>query len=267
MTHGIDRLTEIMAKLRDPAGGCPWDLEQTFRTIAPYTIEESYEVADAIERDDMAELKEELGDLLLQVVFHAQMAAERRAFAFADVVEAICAKLVRRHPHVFGQEQVETAAAQTALWERHKARERLESRADGGGSEIGALDGVPRALPALLRAAKLQKRAALVGFDWPDAGAALAKFTEESRELADEMAAGAGADRLGDELGDLLFTAVNVARKLELDPEQALRRANDKFERRFRQIEAMLREDGGRRPADADLAELDALWERAKAKE
>jgi MazG family protein len=203
------------------------------------------------------------------------MARERGAFAFADVVEAICDKLIRRHPHVFADERVDTAQAQTARWEEHKARERnrrLPTAADGGGDrpggdEAGALDGVPRALPALLRAAKLQKRAALVGFDWPDAEAPLAKFAEESRELADEMAAGAGIDRLRDELGDLLFTAVNVARKLAIDPEQALRQANDKFERRFRRIEAMLREDGGRRPADAGLVELDALWERAKANE
>ncbi|MBK8907667.1 MAG: nucleoside triphosphate pyrophosphohydrolase [Rhodospirillales bacterium] len=260
MSTDIRDLLAIMTRLRDPERGCPWDVEQSFATIAPYTIEEAYEVADAIERNDMAALKDELGDLLLQVVYHAEMAREIGAFAFDDVVAAICDKMVRRHPHVFGDAVVESAAAQTERWEQHKAAERGAANPE----PAGALDGVPRTLPALTRALKLQKRAARVGFDWPDAVSALAKFDEESGELADEIAAGAPADRLEDEIGDLLFSCVNVARKLTLDPEAALRRATRKFERRFERIEAMLAADGGRRPEDADLDELERLWTAAK---
>lgn len=269
MTPGIERLLAIMARLRDPQRGCPWDVEQSFQTIAPYTIEEAYEVADAIERGDLAALKDELGDLLFQVVYHARLAEERGAFTFADVVDAVCEKMVRRHPHVFGDAEVTGAAAQSAAWEEHKAAERRAGAAADKDAEHGpgALDGIPHALPALVRAIKLQRRAARVGFDWPDAEAALDKFSEEVAELTAEMAAGGDAARLEDELGDLLFTCVNVARKLGLDAETALRRAAGKFERRFRGIEAMLAADGARRPEDASLAELEALWQRAKGGE
>jgi MazG family protein len=265
----VERLLEIMALLRDPKRGCPWDVEQTFATIAPHTIEEAYEVADAIDRRDLDALKDELGDLLLQVVFHAQMASELGAFQFGDVVEAICDKLVRRHPHVFGDAKIDDAAAQTMAWEQHKAVERQAGTTDSGTSvsPASALDGITGALPALTRALKLQKRAALVGFDWPDARSALGKLTEEADELTAEMDAGARHERLEDELGDLLFTCVNVARKLDVTPETALRRANAKFERRFREIESLLARDSGRQPADASLDELEALWLRAKDSE
>ncbi len=267
MPESIHRLLDIMALLRDPERGCPWDVEQTFATIAPHTIEEAYEVADAIERDDLDALKDELGDLLLQVVFHAQMAGELGAFRFDDVVDAICDKLVRRHPHVFGDTKIDDAAAQTRAWEQQKALERKAKAATASSAPESALDGVLGALPALTRALKLQKRAALVGFDWPDARSAFAKMTEESGELAAEMDTGADHERLEDELGDLLFTCVNVARKLDVTPETALRRANAKFERRFRTIEALLAEDAGRAPTDATPDEMEALWQRAKASE
>lgn len=268
----IGRLLAIMARLRDRERGCPWDVEQTFATIAPYTIEEAHEVADAIDRGDMPALRDELGDLLLQVVFHARMAEEQGLFDFAQVADAICDKLVRRHPHVFGDAPASDApaldvSAQTARWERIKADERRATAASatadgaGGGS---ALDGIPASLPALRRALKIQKRAALAGFDWPDATAALAKFEEEARELGHEIAGGAAADRLADELGDLLFTAVNVARKLDLDPEAALKGACAKFERRFRAVEALAGPEG-LDPADAPG--LDRLWRRVKAAE
>ncbi|MCW5698341.1 MAG: nucleoside triphosphate pyrophosphohydrolase [Rhodospirillales bacterium] len=269
---GMKELLEIMARLRDQEDGCPWDIEQNFATIAPYTIEEAYEVADAVDRGDLDALKDELGDLLLQVVYHAQMAREQGAFGFSEVVRAICDKMIRRHPHVFGDESVTDAAAQTVRWEQHKAAERDNATGIGNGESeaagvTGALDGVPIGLPALTRAVKLQKRAARVGFDWPEASQALAKLDEERAELAHEMATGAEADRLEDEMGDLLFVCVNVARKLHLDPEKALRRANNKFERRFRRVEAMLAEDGGRNPSEADLDELEKLWGLAKAHE
>ncbi len=260
----IERLLAIMARLRDRERGCPWDAAQTFATIAPYTIEEAHEVADAIERGDLVALKDELGDLLLQVVFHAQMAAEAGLFDFAAVADAICAKLIRRHPHVFGAAAgaapAPDVAAQTARWEQIKAEER-QAGARGAAS---ALDGIPASLPALKRALKVQKRAAVSGFDWPDAAAALAKFEEEARELGCEMASGAGAERLADELGDLLFTAVNVARKLDLDPEAALRMACAKFERRFRAVEALAGDAG---PQALDAEGLDRLWQRVKAEE
>lgn len=254
------RLVAIMAKLRDPDGGCPWDVEQTFESIAPLTIEEAYEVAGAIDQGDMAALEDELGDLLLQVVFHARMAEEDGIFDLEGVAGAICDKLVRRHPHVFGDEQVDGAAAQTRAWEAQKARERSAA------GEASALDGVTTALPALSRALKLQKRAARVGFDWAGAAPVLDKFEEETAELGHELAAGADAERLEDEIGDLLFTCVNMARKLDLDPERALRKGNAKFERRFRRIEALLAAEG-KGCEDAALEELEALWERAKGED
>jgi ATP diphosphatase len=261
--HNIRRLLDIMARLRDPEGGCPWDVEQTFDTIAPYTIEEAYEVADAIQRGDSADLRDELGDLLLQVVFHARIAEEAGLFAFEDVAGAIADKMVRRHPHVFGDETVETEAAQRIAWEDVKAAERAEK---ARGAPASVLDDVPLALPALLRAEKLQKRAARVGFDWAEAAPILAKIEEEIAELRHEMESGGGKARLADEMGDLLFVAVNLARHLRLDPETALRGTNAKFERRFRRIEALCRESG-RDPDAMSLDELDAFWGRAKAEE
>jgi MazG family protein len=257
----MDRLLDIMERLRDPSGGCPWDLEQTFATIAPYTIEEAYEVADAIARGDLNELRSELGDLLLQVVFHAQMAAETGAFDFADVAEAICAKMTARHPHVFGDARVATAEAQTLAWEDMKAAERA-AKADGVAAAASTLDGVPLALPALLRAIKLQNRAARVGFDWPSTDEVIDKIVEEAQELA-EARAHADPDKLEDEMGDLLFVAANLARHLKIDPEAALRRANAKFERRFRHIEAGLAALG-RQLGDATLEEMEELWVEAK---
>ncbi len=254
------RLIAIMARLRDPDGGCPWDLEQTFATIAPYTIEEAYEVADAIERGDMGELKDELGDLLLQVVYHARMAEEAGDFAFAEVAAAVADKMVRRHPHVFGAEEVRDAADQTARWEAIKASERA-----GKGQAKSALDGVPLALPALTRATKLTRRAARVGFDWPTTAEVTAKVREELAEVEAEIAAG-DLDKAREELGDLLFACANLARKLEVEPEAALRAANAKFVRRFAHIEARLAaQDRG--PEQSDLAEMDALWNEAKAAE
>jgi tetrapyrrole methylase family protein/MazG family protein/ATP diphosphatase len=256
------RLLEIMARLRSPDGGCPWDIEQTFATVAPYTIEEAYEVAEAIAHGDMGELKDELGDLLLQVVFHARMAEEEGQFDFAAVAQAICDKMIRRHPHVFGEEQVENVAHQTLRWEAIKAAERTGK---GQASPAGALDGVPLALPALTRAAKLTKRAARVGFDWPDCSDVLAKLREELGELEVEIAAGDAA-KAREELGDLLFVCANLARKLDVEPEEALRGANAKFVRRFGHIEARLAEQG-RTPEASDLQEMDALWDEAKALE
>ncbi len=262
----IARLIEIMAALRNPDGGCPWDLEQTFATIAPYTVEEAYEVADAIARGDLVGLKDELGDLLLQVVYHARMAEERGAFAFADVVEAITAKMIRRHPHVFGTAQERAAGAAPGFWDRAKAAERTAD------TDAGLLDDVPVALPALTRAIKLQNKAAKVGFDWPSLTPVLAKLTEELAEFEEAVVAhgalpkGSDADRqaIEEEFGDLLFVVANVARHLKIDPESALRAANEKFIRRFRYIEARLGEQG-RSPAQSDLAEMDALWDAAKS--
>lgn len=261
----IDRLIEIMARLRDPVAGCPWDREQDFRSIAPYTIEEAYEVADAIDREDLDGLREELGDLLLQVVYHARMAEEAGAFAFADVAGAICDKMVARHPHVFGTAEVESAARQTVAWEAQKAAER-GAKARHRGRRPGVLDDVPRALPALVRADKLQRRAALVGFDWPQAAQVLDKIAEEIAELRAEIAAAAPARRLEDEIGDLLFACANLARHFKLDPEAALRRCNAKFERRFAHIESALAA-AGRAPDEASLDEMEALWQQAKRKE
>ena len=256
----IDRLLAIMARLRDPQDGCAWDLEQTFATIAPYTIEEAYEVADAIERGSLPDLREELGDLLLQVVFHSRMAQEQGAFAFDDVAEAICEKMIRRHPHVFGPEEQRTSAEQTRAWEIIKARERAAK-----GKNQSLLDDVPVGLPALTRAVKLTARAARVGFDWPDVSFVLDKLREETAELEREIEDGQ-TERLRDELGDILFVCANLARKLDLEPEDALRSTNAKFVRRFQFIEAELAKRG-KTAAESDLAEMDLLWDAAKANE
>jgi len=261
MSDAFDRLVAIMARLRDPENGCPWDVEQTFSTIAPYTIEEAYEVADAIERGDMADLKSELGDLLLQVVFHSRMAEEENLFDVDAVADAISDKMVRRHPHVFAEESIETAEAQTRAWEDQKAAERAR-RAEEDGRHSSVLDDVATGLPALTRALKLQKRAARVGFDWADVNLVVEKLREEIVELERELEA-RDAARLADEVGDLLFTCVNIARQLGIDPEESLRSGNAKFERRFRMLEETLR---GRdeRPEDLDLDALEAEWTRAK---
>ena len=256
-------LARIMARLRDPEGGCPWDLEQDFSTIAPYTIEEAYEVADAIERGDMGELRDELGDLLFQVMFHSRMAEEAGAFALADVVAAINDKMIRRHPHVFGEKDVRSAHEQTVAWEVMKAAERARKAAPEG--PASALDGVARALPALLRAEKLQKRAARTGFDWTETPPIFDKLEEEVSEVKEAIAGGDPAE-IEDEIGDLLFVAANLARRLDVDPEQALRKANAKFERRFRAMEAAAAAEG------VDFASLsldaqEAYWQRVKATE
>jgi nucleoside triphosphate diphosphatase len=257
----IGRLIEIMAALRTPETGCPWDLAQSFSTIAPYTLEEAHEVADAITRGDLADLKEELGDLLLQVVFHARMAQEQGAFDFGDVVQAITEKLIRRHPHVFGENRASDPDAVKGLWEKIKAQERA---ARGRSADEGALAGVPVALPALSRALKLQDKAGKVGFDWNDPRAVLRKIREETDEI--ERALDADEKHAASEVGDLLFAAVNLARHLKSDPEAVLRQTNQKFERRFAAIEAALAARG-KKPQDATLAEMDALWDDAKAKE
>lgn len=251
------RLLTIMARLRDPEKGCPWDIVQTFDTIAPYTIEEAYEVADAIARADYGDLRDELGDLLLQVVYHARIAEEEGRFAFADVARAIGDKMIRRHPHVFGPEaDGRSPDEQTIAWEEQKATERKSA---GVG---GTLGGVALGLPALTRALKLQKRLARVGFDWPETENVLDKIVEEAAEI---VAAGHDPDALEDEVGDLLFTLVNLARRLDVDPEAALRRTNAKVQARFARVEARLAE-AGKTPGDADLAEMDALWTAAKGK-
>jgi ATP diphosphatase len=295
----ITALLDVMASLRTPGTGCPWDLEQTFATIAPYTIEEAYEVADAIDKGDLPALKEELGDLLLQVVYHARMAEERQAFAFADVVEAITTKMIRRHPHVFGSEDERAAGAAPDFWERIKAEERagrqrpsdspphhaegVSSTRRGEGLGVGGaptgnvsvLDEVPATLPALTRAVKLQDKAAKVGFDWPSLAPVFDKLKEELAELEQAVAAGDGEHvgavdahktKIGEEFGDLLFVVANVARHLKIDPEATLQSANQKFIRRFRRIEALLAVQG-RTPAQSTLAEMDRLWDQAKAEE
>lgn len=267
MTENLHRLIDIMARLRDPRTGCPWDIEQTFATIAPYTIEEAYEVADAIARDDMADLRDELGDLLLQVVFHARMAEEQHDFTFDDVAAAIADKLVRRHPHVF-EADADTPDLRVT-WENQKAAERA-AKAEQRGHPGGILDDVPLPLPALTRAEKLQKRAARVGFDWSDPLAVLAKVEEEIAELRTEIE-NDDTQRAAAELGDLLFALVNLGRHLDAGPEAALRATNEKFTRRFRYIEQHLAAAG--RPLDANnerqpnLSELEALWQDAKSKE
>jgi nucleoside triphosphate diphosphatase len=275
----LAQLLEIMAALRDPQTGCPWDKEQTFASIAPYTIEEAYEVADAIERGDMADLKDELGDLLLQVVYHARIAQEQGAFAFDDVAAAVSRKMIRRHPHVFGSPEQRAAGAAPGFWERIKSEEKAEIQAERArlGSVAsqrapGLLADVPRALPALIRAIKLQDKAARVGFDWPSLTPVFDKMREELRELEAEMSK-PGRDpsaepdaALKDEFGDLLFVMANVARHLKIDPEDALRGANQKFTRRFQHIEQRLSEHGAS-PAASTLEEMDALWNEAKALE
>lgn len=262
MNHSppLARLLAIMVRLRDPQTGCPWDIQQTFATIAPYTVEEAYEVADAIERGDMDELKSELGDLLFQSVFHARMAEEAGLFNFDDVANTMADKLVRRHPHVFGDETAKAnAVEQKARWEDIKAVERA------GKAQHGALDDVPVGLPALARAAKLTRRAARVGFDWPSTDEVFDKLHEEVAELRAEIAAG-DMDKARDEVGDLLFVVANLARKLGVEPEDALRGSNAKFVRRFGFIEAELARDG-RTPDQSDLAEMDGLWDAAKVAE
>jgi ATP diphosphatase len=261
-SRDISRLLEIMAALRTPGSGCPWDLEQNFRTIAPYTLEEAYEVADAIARNDLAALKDELGDLLLQVVFHARMAQEDGAFEFEDVVEALTAKLIRRHPHVFADADGKTADAVKGLWERIKAEEKAERGETGADSAVA---GVPVGLPALTRALKLQDKAGRVGFDWNDPRAVLAKIREEADEIEAELDR-ANGNRMAAEVGDLLFAVVNLARHLGADPEGVLRETNLKFERRFASIERALAARG-KTPKEASLAEMDALWDEAKAAE
>jgi ATP diphosphatase len=261
-TPPLARLLAIMARLRDPEHGCPWDCEQDFATIAPYTIEEAYEVADAIARGDTAGLKDELGDLLFQVVFHARMAEEAGLFSFDDIAAAITGKMVRRHPHVFGDAEIASADAQTRAWEEHKAKERT-ARAAAAGTRESVLDGVALALPALLRAAKIQARAARIGFDWPAARPVIAKIAEEIAELEAELDNGADPEKIEDEMGDVLFAAANLARKLGIDPEAALRRATAKFERRFRALETL----GAERGIGADLDALESLWQEVKRAE
>lgn len=268
-SRDIAVLLEIMRRLRTPKTGCPWDLEQSFETIAPYTLEEAYEVADAIARSDMADLREELGDLLLQVVYHAQMAEEQSAFDFGDVVEGITAKMIRRHPHVFGDEAARSAGVAKGFWERAKAAEKAEKTGtEPGKGESGRaslLADVPVALPALTRAIKLQRKAAAVGFDWPSLEPVMAKMKEELVELEAAIAADKKA-KVEEEFGDLLFVLANVARHLEIDPESALRAANEKFVRRFRYIEEALAARG-KQPTDSSLEEMDALWNEAKEAE
>jgi len=261
----IERLLEIMARLRDRQEGCPWDLEQDFSSIAPHTIEEAYEVDDAIRRRDFEALRDELGDLLFQVAYHAQMAREEGLFGFGEVVSAICDKMVRRHPHVFGDEEVKSAEAQTRRWEEQKARER-SGRATRSGDGDRALDGVAEALPALVRSAKLQRRAARVGFDWPETRDALEKLDEELGELRAELRSGDSQARISEELGDCLFALAGLARRLGVDPEAALRGTNARFERRFRAAESKVHASG-RSPREIGTDEWLELWSRAKAEE
>lgn len=255
----IDDLIEIMQRLRDPEGGCPWDVEQDFDSIAPYTIEEAYEVVDAIDRGNLDDLKDELGDLLFQVVFHSQMAREQGAFGFDDVVDAVCDKMVRRHPHVFGDQQIVDVEAQNVAWENHKAQERQDG-------DISALAGVSAGIPEWQRGIKLQKRAARVGFDWPDASGVLDKIREETTEVQAAIADQMDSAVVEEELGDLLFACLNLTRKLGVDAGHALRLANTKFERRFRQLESLASEQQIT-VADADLDTLDALWDAVKRAE
>jgi MazG family protein len=265
--HTLEDLLAVMARLRDPERGCPWDVKQSFTTIAPYTIEEAYEVADAIARADLDGLKDELGDLLLQVVYHAQMASEQSRFEFEDVVDGIARKMIRRHPHVFEDPSRREEFMSTDLWDRIKAEEKAE-RGDGATS-ASVLGEVPVGLPALTRAVKLQKRAAKVGFDWPSLAPVLEKAEEEIAELKDAVAdkkSGGAQERIVEEFGDLLFVMANVARHLGVDPEAALRAANSKFVRRFESIETVLAAEG-RRPVDATLEEMNTLWDAAKEAE
>jgi len=264
LESAIKKLVAVMAQLRNPKGGCPWDLEQDFSSIAPHTIEEAYEVDDAIRRRDFEALRDELGDLLFQVAYHAQMAREEGLFGFGEVVSAICDKMVRRHPHVFGDHDAKNADEVLRNWEALKEAERA---AKGEPGDASMLDSVPRRLPAVMEAFQMTTKVARVGFDWPNLGAVLDKLDEEVRELKAEVQEDAGDHRaVADEMGDLLFAAVNVARLLGVDPESALKAANRKFRRRFRYVEDQLRAQG-RKPADSDLKEMDALWNGAKAQE
>ncbi len=263
--YSINDLLDIMKALRAPDTGCPWDIEQTFETIAPYTIEEAYEVDEAIRAGDMPALRDELGDLLLQTVFHSQIASEIGEFMFDDVIASICEKMVRRHPHVFAGATVEDADAQTTAWEQQKEQERAEKAAEQG-KQPSVLDGVTVGLPALLRAVKLQKRAARVGFDWPETLQVLDKMQEESAELVEAYQNGEGQNRLKEEFGDLMFVMVNLARHLKIDPEEALRDANAKFERRFKRVESRLKAMD-KTPKQSSLQEMDALWNTVKAEE
>src|SRR6516165_4287469 len=262
MTHSLHHLLTIMAQLRDPEHGCPWDCAQDFTNIAPYTIEEAYEVADAIARSDMAALKDELGDLLFQVVFHSRMAEEAGLFAFADVAAAIADKMLRRHPHVFRTVKISSVTAQSEAWEAHKAAER-QARTRQAEEKESVLDGVALALPALLRSIKIQARAARIGFDWPNATEVFVKIDEEIAELRAELARSADQALLEDELGDILFAVANLARKLEIDPEAALRRATAKFKRRFGRVGALV----GERGTVTVLNALEALWQEVKRQE
>ncbi len=264
MTRNLQRLLEIMAKLRHPDDGCPWDVKQTFATIAPYTVEEAYEVADAIERDDMPALKDELGDLLLQVVFHARMAQEAKLFDFGDVAAAISDKMVRRHPHVFANAPRDPTSLRQS-WNDIKAAERA-AKADREQRDAGILDDVPRALPALTRADKLQRRAAGVGFDWPQAAQVLDKIREETDEIEEALGRNAPMEQVAEEIGDLLFAVANLARHLHIDPEAALTAGNAKFTRRFQRIEALLAAQH-KTPNQTSLDELEALWQQAKQEE
>ena len=258
----IENLLEIMRRLRDPVNGCPWDREQSYHTLVPYTLEEAYEVADAIEQNDLAHLPDELGDLLFQVVFYARIGEEHGQFDFEEVTQRICDKLVRRHPHVFADANIDSAEEQTHAWEEHKRQERdRRAKAD----RAGVLDGISLALPALVRAAKLQRRAARVGFDWPEVEGVLVKVREELAEIEAERESGAVPERLAEEVGDLLFSCVNLARHLRVEPEAALRTANIKFEQRFRHMENTLRATGG--VENASLEEMDTAWEAVKQSE
>lgn len=264
MSKSIQRLVEVMRRLRDPKTGCPWDLEQNFRSIAPHTLEETYEVIEAIEQDDPKAMKEELGDLLFQIVFHAQMGNEAGLFDLDRIADAVADKMIERHPHVFGDREANTADAVLTNWEADKAKKRA-AQAAAENRPVSALDGVSTALPAMLRALKLQNRAARVGFDWTDARDIIAKIREETGELEAEIKSG-DRDSREDELGDLFFVLVNLARRLEIEPETALRRANRKFERRFRGIETRLAAQG-RKLEDTSLDEMEAAWQAVKQKE
>jgi MazG family protein len=263
--YDINDLLDIMSKLRNPETGCPWDIEQTFKTIAPYTIEEAYEVDEAIRNNDMPALKDELGDLLFQTVFHGQMAKEAGHFTFEDIVQNISDKMVRRHPHVFSDSTIVDAEAQTHAWEQQKAKERKE-KAELNGTVPSALDGVSIALPATLRAVKLQKRAARVGFDWPETLQVLDKLKEETQELVEAANKTNNQDHIEEEFGDLMFVMCNLARHLKIDPEEALRSANAKFTRRFKGVEAELQKLN-KMPEQSTLKEMDSLWDKVKAAE
>lgn len=260
----LERLLQVMERLRDPEKGCPWDLQQTFASIVPHTIEEAYEVAHAIEQGDLDELRGELGDLLFQVVFYAQLGKEQGAFDFETIAGGIADKMIRRHPHVFEPDQSGSGAPLDEAWEQRKAEER--ARKSGGGDHPGVLDNITYTLPAMSYAVKLQKRAARVGFDWKETQPALDKIGEELDEVRAELRSGAERSRVQDEIGDLLFACVNLARHLKIDPEQALRGTNERFKRRFRHIESAVRERG-RAWEDYSLEELDSLWHEAKARE